>query len=433
MMKHFAGVTRYLRGAWRGLRLGLALLAAAFLLGGAAVPPGGLPEQVRARTREIAFDFGSWTLDASFAKLSGWALSLERFLAPQTGPALVLETLEQIQRVRQLQAELLQAVSDPAVDDPEATAAPIRQSLSEAHARLDALAPLAESVLQAQLSDILADANLGMMGQTIPPSLFRTTDVPSSLVVSPRERIERTFDVSLNAGLSAEDMAALEDQIFADLDQASLVVPIGGIGTYPTMIMQTTDIVWLTEVIAHEWVHNFLTLRPLGINYATNETLRTINETTASLAGKELGRLILLKYYPDHVPPEPEPAQTDTPTPRPEPVTDPDAFDFRAEMRITRVEVERLLSEGRIVEAEHFMEARRQIFWQNGFPIRKINQAYFAFYGAYNDAPGGGAAGEDTVGPAVVAYRARFEHLSDFLRSIAWVNSFESLMALLTA
>jgi hypothetical protein len=102
-------------------------------------------------------------------------------------------------------------------------------------------------------------------------------------------------------------------------------------------------------------------------------------------------------------------------------------------MRTTRVEVDRLLAESRIMEAEQYMEARRQLFWQNGFPIRKINQAYFAFYGAYNDAPGGGAAGEDPVGPAVVAYRARFAHLSDFLRAIAWVDSFEKLMGLLGA
>ena len=42
------------------------------------------------------------------------------------------------------------------------------------------------------------------------------------------------------------------------------------------------------------------------------------------------------------------------------------------------------------------MEARREIFWQNGYAIRKLNQAYFAFYGAYADIPGG-PAGEDPV------------------------------------
>jgi hypothetical protein len=79
------------------------------------------------------------------------------------------------------------------------------------------------------------------------------------------------------------------------------------------------------------------------------------------------------------------------------------------------------------------MEARRQVFWENGFLIRKLNQAYFAFYGAYNDAPGGGAAGEDPVGPAVQAFREKFTSLSDFLKAISWVNSYADLLELLSA
>ena len=45
--------------------------------------------------------------------------------------------------------------------------------------------------------------------------------------------------------------------------------------------------------------------------------------------------------------------------------------------------------------------------------MRKLNQAYFAFYGAYADQPGG-AAGEDPVGPAVRALRERSQGLADF-------------------
>ncbi len=48
-----------------------------------------------------------------------------------------------------------------------------------------------------------------------------------------------------------------------------------------------------------------------------------------------------------------------------------------------------LLAAGKIEEAEAYMEARRQVFWDNGYAIRKLNQAYFAFYGAYADVPGG--------------------------------------------
>jgi hypothetical protein len=224
--------------------------------------------------------------------------------------------------------------------------------------------------------------------------------------------------------LPADEEDALENQIYDTYDQSALVVPIGGVGTYPTMVMQTTDIAWLTEVIAHEWTHNYLTLRPLGLNYETTPELRTINETTASLSGKELSRLILEHYYPEAVPQENAPGEVAADQ---EAEADPDAFDFRAEMRRTRQETDRLLAEGKVDEAEAYLEARRQIFWENGYLIRKLNQAYFAFYGAYNDTPGGGAAGEDPVGPAVQTYREQFESLADFLSAIAWVDSFAAL------
>ena len=58
--------------------------------------------------------------------------------------------------------------------------------------------------------------------------------------------------------------------------------------------------------------------------------------------------------------------------------------------------------------------------------IRKLNQAYFAFHGAYADVPGG-AAGEDPVGPAVRALRAQSDSLADFVNTIAWMTSFEQL------
>jgi hypothetical protein len=74
------------------------------------------------------------------------------------------------------------------------------------------------------------------------------------------------------------------------------------------------------------------------------------------------------------------------------------------------------------------MELRRQFFWDNGYLIRKLNQAYFSFYGAYNDQPGGGASGEDPIGPAVVAYREQFDTLADFLNAISWINSYEGLL-----
>ncbi|HMV28813.1 MAG TPA: hypothetical protein PKE23_05460, partial [Anaerolineales bacterium] len=112
---------------------------------------------------------------------------------------------------------------------------------------------------------------------------------------------------------------------------------------------------------------------------------------------------------------------------RPDPKTlERPPFDFRAQMHETRVTADALLAAGKIDEAEAYMEARRQIFLQNGYLLRKINQAYFAFHGAYADVPGG-AAGEDPVGPAVRALREQSPTLKDFINTIAWMWSFEQL------
>jgi hypothetical protein len=84
------------------------------------------------------------------------------------------------------------------------------------------------------------------------------------------------------------------------------------------------------------------------------------------------------------------------------------------------------LSQGKIMDAEAYMERRRQFFWENGYSIRKINQAYFAFYGSYADTPGG-AAGEDPVGPAVRALRTQSTSLKEFLERISRMTTFAEL------
>lgn len=416
---------------WRSARILILMIGLTLLLVGSAIPPTGLAAQVRVYTRPIEFDFGTWTLEAVAAKLTGWGLSLEKFMSPEAQSQLVLDYLDQVRRVQILNAEILAVYTNPDIPAPDEASQPLRAALQVESIFLESLAPLAEAVLQNQLMDIVAENGLGLLGQAFPPSLYQVSDIPQSLVVSPRTEIRRAYEISLEPGLTVDLKDQLEGTIFTELDHAALVVPIGGIGSYPTMVMQSANLVWLTEIIAHEWVHNYLTLRPLGMNYLTNDQLRTINETVATLAGEELGRLILAKYYPDHLPPEPLPTHVDAAPAPPETQTGQTAFNFQAEMRQTRIETDRLLAEGDVEGAEAYMEARRQVFWDNGFPIRKLNQAYFAFHGAYSADPDGGAAGEDPVGPSVQALRAQYADLADFLKAIAWVTSYDALLSLL--
>jgi hypothetical protein len=106
-----------------------------------------------------------------------------------------------------------------------------------------------------------------------------------------------------------------------------------------------------------------------------------------------------------------------------------EAFNYRKQMRETRLVVDYLLSIGQVKRAESYMDERREFFWENGYRLRKLNQAYFAFYGSYNDTPGGGASGSTPVGPAVQQLRARSTGLKSFIDQVKKIRSFEELLA----
>lgn len=399
------------------------LLAMSIMLGASSVPLSDPLEQVRTFTRTIEFDYVSWTLNSLGIKLGEIALGTANYLPPEEQSKTVLETLKLIEQINQVEAELTEIYSNPDISNPELISEDLRNQLNDLTNRRTKLEPLAESILQNQVNDVAARTHLAIGGQAFPPVLFHTTPPPDALIISPRSEIKQDHNISISPGISVDQIDQLEQKVDKALNVSSLVVGIGGIGVYPTMIMETTDINWLAEVVAHEWVHNYLTLRPLGISYMINPELRTMNETVAAIAGKELGRAVIEQYYPDYLPPEapvPEPANGNNQP------TLPDVFDFRAEMHKTRVEADRLLSEGKIDEAETYMELRRRYLWDNGYHLRKLNQAYFAFYGAYADQPGG-AAGEDPVGAAVRLLRDQSPSLADFINRMSWMWKFEQL------
>ncbi|KAA3642992.1 MAG: hypothetical protein DWQ07_20940 [Chloroflexi bacterium] len=413
------------------LRNWLWVFAFILLLGPSAQPPTDSFERIRAYTRQIEFDYIDWGLRALGLKIGQAALGVETYISEDDSHTIVMDYLDMVARIQQAEGDLRRIYTDPNVEDVEAATADLGAELDDLYAQRQRLGPLAEAVFQSQLSATVSDLGFTPGGQPLPPVLYRSTPLPWALVVSPREVIQQEANISLQVELNVEDHVVLEGDIEAGLDMSALVVPVGGIGFYPTMIAQTTNLNWMSEVVAHEWIHNFLTLRPLGVLYTQSPELRTINETVASIAGKEIGGQLLLRYYPEFYvpPPPPSPPQTGNDEAPPGPPPEPPAFDFRAEMRETRETADELLLEGRIEEAEEYMEARRLIFWENGYQIRKLNQAYFAFYGAYADQPGG-AAGEDPIGEAVRQVWADSNSVFDFVNSMSWVTSVDGLMQL---
>ena len=413
----------------RGFEITILLIILAALTGYSNPSLTNPIEKVRAYTRSLEFDYVEWMAKAAIVKMRAATVNLPQTLDREEQKQIVMEYFQTTQFILEKEYLLSQLYADPTIQDKDAATATVRANLTKLYLRQEQIAPLAEAILQEQVTQILVEQGLTAAGQPLPNVWYHSTPLPMALIVSPRDRIEQTANISVNTDLTVDEQVNLEDDVSKGLNVSSLVVQIGGVGVYPTMVARTTNVNWLLSTIAHEWIHNYLTLRPLGLLYSETPELRTMNETTASIAGDEIGAIVIEKFYPELKPAASFPnlslVSLSFDRPDPETLVRP-PFDFRAQMHETRINADALLAAGKIEEAEAYMEARRQIFLQNGYLLRKINQAYFAFHGAYADVPGG-AAGEDPVGPAVRALRAQSASLKDFINTMAWMWSFEQL------
>ena len=86
-----------------------------------------------------------------------------------------------------------------------------------------------------------------------------------------------------------------------------------------------------------------------------------------------------------------------------------------------------MLAAGQVEAAEARMEAVRQQLWDGGYRIRRINQAYFAWYGSYAARPDA----TDPLGAQLREVRERSGSLATFLEAIRAVTSRREVVALL--
>jgi hypothetical protein len=394
------------------------------------VPPGSFGARLDRVLRGSYFNFVTWEAEALTDKLRQELTTPQDYLQDTTRKQVVLDYLDLVTRVHQVEGEIAHIYSDPAVTDPEAASADQRATLEQLRAEQAKIQTTAEAILEEQIASILQDEGFGVLGEVLPPVRFHFTPLPKYLIISPRSEIALTHGAMLRGDLTVDRMEDLESRIDETFDVSSLIEPIGGLAVYPAMMYETSNLAWAIAATAHEWVHHyyFFWLKPVGLQYEAKPDARTINETAADIVGEAIKERVLARYYPEFLPP---PTPTPDPNAPPPPTPEPPEFDFIAEMRETRINADRLLAEGKIEEAEAYMELRRRVFVEHGYNIRKLNQAYFAFHGAYAAEPGGGAAGDNPVGNPVQQLWAANPSVKAFLEALAPVTSREQLLALL--
>jgi hypothetical protein len=400
-----------------GYRLLLCALAAflVLLFAGASAPDAESAALQRLRLHSAGhhFDVLRWESGALTAKVGVWFSPPASALSGDEGAQLVRAYVQRAQYVQELENSIARQYSQRA--DVELA------GVDGLQAKLDLLRqqqvidrPAVEQVIERQVAQVLAEEGLAVGGYTLPPVQFAFVEPPKKLIVSPRERIATIYGEMLDATISLREVEATEAAIRQEQGLSAYVTSIGGLGAYPTMVIDNAGLAWILSTVAHEWTHNYLTFFPLGFNYGANSDIIIINETVAELVGNEIGDKVLRRYYPDLAPPS---AQTPADATRPTPA--PTGFDFNAEMRETRQTVDILLAQGKVDAAEAYMDERRQFFVKRGYPLRVLNQAYFAFHGSY----GTGAASTSPLGPQLERLRA---HTPDVKTYLQIVRSFTS-------
>ncbi len=254
----------------------------------------------------------------------------------------------------------------------------------------------------------------------LPPVKIHLGQPPHVLIVSPRDSIENIKEVDLLPDMTLEEMEAIETGV-ESLGYSAIVEGLGGLSTYPSYVLDEADLRFTVETIVHEWMHQYLSFTPLGFRYMLDQLgihsdydISTINETVAGMVGSEIAAII----YRIYVPGEPVAAAPSSAPPAGEPI-----FDFVKTMRETRLAVDDLLARGEVGDAEAFMEQQRLYLAQNGYYIRKLNQAYFAFHGAYADSP----TSVSPIGEELRALRDQSGSLEEFLDSVTGIRSREEL------
>ena len=147
-----------------------------------------------------------------------------------------------------------------------------------------------EETIERAIENTLKEEGLSFLIGVFPPVDTVFTKSPHVLILSPRDRIERQQDILLNPGLSELEKEAIENQIFFQKPDLSVyIADTGGIAVYPSVVSDIYGLKNATDISSHEWIHHWLLFRPLGQSFWNNTDMASLNETVATLAGKELG------------------------------------------------------------------------------------------------------------------------------------------------
>lgn len=391
-------------------------------------PAGSFEYRTDPFTGPHKFDWSAYELQTILAKLTSRITGTDQphGLAEEEQVQKVREYFSLVEEIGRLESEIMIA---SAKDEQTSEIRALQADLDAKREERLRLENITENIIHRQVEEVLLSEGITipmplLQRWVMPPVQFEFQSSPDFLIISRRDKIDRIGSLSLQPNLSLAQIEEIE-RLTDDFGVSSIVVPTGGVGAYPTVITEQTPLDFAIRAVIHEWTHNYLFFFPLGQRYGQSQELTSMNETVASMVEEELALELARRFYPDIY--ERWMAERSREPLAPPAQLHEDEFSFNANMRKTRLLVEELLAEGKVEEAEAYMEQRRQKLVEMGHYVRKLNQAYFAFYGSYA-AGKGWAAETNPIGEQMRLLRERSPSLAAFLATVSRMSSYQHLL-----
>ncbi len=437
---------------WRKRRVFLLIIILLFGLKD-GLPDNSRAGRIKAQVSGYEFNYIAWELDALWQKFSQQMFGWQMYYGEAQRRAMVIEYLQVTGQIFEREAQINALYADPTVRDPSRAATDLTRQLDQLLKRQRQLQPIVEPIIEGHVTAVLLDEGFGTLGQVLPPVAFRFVETPDVLIVSPRNRIQQDFVISLR-GLSIAERTQIEQNVMlASPTDAAYVTGVGGVGVWPAMVIETRWAAIAYEIVAHEWAHHYLFAFPSGQEYLVRPETRFINETVASVFGNAMALKVLARFYgyeaaqgliwiPDYPTLQdflPNNGQVASAMPTTDTIAVPqasaadwlrvlerpvaaqqvltssrqaapsdyltlfndpllDTFSSAPQgitINRTRITTDYLLAQGRVLAAEDLMEAQRQVLG-----LRVLNQAWFAFNGGYQADPSAGSG--VALGPVVI-------------------------------
>ncbi|MFC1941729.1 hypothetical protein ACFLWU_00750 [Chloroflexota bacterium] len=387
-------------------------------LGSGCAPDQDFDKQLRAITKPHIFSIVEWEFGAFGEGIRKTLFNGQKYT--DNSSQKILQYFHKVEQIKILESK----INSIKAGNRRGDSASLENELNELKQQNVIAAETIEQIIEVQVREAYSEEEIynpinKYTGYqfSFPPVNIKLAKMPHLLVVSPRDKIESMREVTLLPDLSLEDMESIESDV-DDLGVSSLVAALGGIATYPSLVIDTGSLRFTLDTVAEEWLHHYLAFTPLGFRYTLdtagiirNYEIATMNETLVGIVSKEIGANIYEEYFTQN-------EVVDT-----EPETGVLTFDFNQEMREIRRDVDDFLDRGKIEQAEEFMEQKRQYLATKGYHIRKLNQAYFAFHGTYADRP----TSISPIGADMKKLRSQSTSLKEFLDKAASFTSRQDL------